>query len=104
MEARNDQHIALDEPVVETEWKSPEQDPACVSVNHGRGFGMGNSRLKSRLHFAQEVVAQPLALPFVPAVRALHVGRCGSPKDRRLQPRDRICLTTSSQGTPTLAP
>lgn len=100
METRDNDDLVLDQTVDEAVGKTPEQDPALVTMHEWVTLRPRHRILESSLYGREELLAQACALTLVPAIARLHVRRGERAENRRLQPRDRISLSTCSHGMP----
>jgi hypothetical protein len=77
VEAGNDHHLPLDEPVEEPVREAPQQLAADVAVNHRSRLRVSADGLEAGAKDLEELVARAFAPGFVPSPGFFDVGRGG---------------------------
>ena len=104
VQTANHYDLVLDQTIEDPIGEAAQEKSPSVPVDDRCRQWMGSDHLKARLNRYQEVFSEPGALVLIPPIRAFDICGRRRSKDRWLQRRARICLRTSSQGTPSSPP
>ena len=100
VQAADDDDVLTHQTIDDAVGEVPQEESPCVPMHGWCSHRMSSDHLQAHLDRRQELLAKACALVLVPPIRPFDICGCCRPKDRRLHRWARICLRTSSQGTP----
>ena len=101
MQASDNDHDVIVEPIEDPVWESNQKSPPGISVDHGIQGRLCGYALKRGLKGCQKLIAEARMPAFVPQKRFIDIGGCCRTDDEACHcPRLRMLRKTSSHGMP----